>query len=163
MRLAKKSQMNVTEWTKAEIESELSTAYKEYKKIKAKHVEHREAYMEQLAEVYEAQKKGSKANIIRQLIEREQLRDMYRKLRMINKKINNLSTSFVPQTTNSGDTIDITDREEMEQAITNENKKKYHQTELTCPFIQNPLKEHFGNIGKGPRTEAVLNGSYQTP
>ena len=94
MRLAKKSQMNVTEWTKAEIESELSTAYKEYKKIKAKHVEHREAYMEQLAEAYEAQKKGSKANIIRQLIEREQLQDMYRKLRMINKKINNLSTSF---------------------------------------------------------------------
>ena len=117
--------------------------------------------MEQLAEAYETNKKGAKANIIRQLIEREQLRDMYRKLQMINKKINNLSTSFITVTSETGEKRDITNRKEMEQAITDENRRKYHQTESTCPFITSPLKEQFGNLGKGPSTEAVLNGTYQ--
>ena len=87
--------------------------------------------MEQLAEAYETNKKGAKANIIRQLIEREQLRDMYRKLQMINKKINNLSTSFITVTSETGEKRDITNRKEMEQAITDENRRKYHQTEST--------------------------------
>ena len=34
IRLSKKTQMNVAEWKKEEIETELTIAYKEYKKIK---------------------------------------------------------------------------------------------------------------------------------
>ena len=58
IRLAKKVQMNASEWSIDEIQTELKTAYKEYKKIKAKDEEHRMAYMEKLAEAYEQQKQG---------------------------------------------------------------------------------------------------------
>ena len=37
----------------------------------------------------------------------------------------------------------------MEQEIINKNKDKYHQTEDTCPFMKDPLLEHFGEMGIG--------------
>ena len=46
----------------------------------------------------------------------------------------------------------------MEKAIIDENRKKYHQIEESCPFINQPLRNHFGDIGVGPCTEAALKG-----
>ena len=62
-----------------------------------------------------------------------------------------------------GITTEISEKKQMEEAIIKENTQKCHQTEKTCPFLKNPLKNHFGPLGKGPATEMVLNGSYITP
>ena len=51
----------------------------------------------------------------------------------------------------------------MEKEIIRENKSKYHQTEDTCPFMQDPLMNHFGEYGQGPATEQLLEGTYITP
>ena len=34
----------------------------------------------------------------------------------------------------------------MEKAIIVENKDKHHQTEISCPFMKEPLKTHFGDL-----------------
>ena len=51
----------------------------------------------------------------------------------------------------------------MENEIITDNKDKYHQTEDTCPFIQDPLVEHCGTMTIGEYTEQVLQGDYETP
>ena len=58
---------------------------------------------------------------------------------------------------------EVTDQVEMERAIIEENKKKFHQVENVCPFLKSPLKEHFGKYGNGPRVNQVLDGTYEIP
>ena len=57
----------------------------------------------------------------------------------------------------------ITKKSEMGKIIIEENKKKYHQTETTCPLLQGQLLEDTGLLGEGPKADAILNGSYQPP
>ena len=60
----------------------------------------------------------------------------------------------------NGEKMDITDRQQMEAMITDENRKKYHQTENTCPFKSYPLYDDFGDIGIGPKTSLVIDRKY---
>lgn len=163
IRLSEKTSLNTTNMSLEDMKAKLKVLYIEYKAIKKKAAEKRTEYLTSLAEAYEERNMGKKANIIKQLIEREQLRDMYRKLKYINKKANNLSTSYVTVKNENGEKVDITDRKEMEQAITEENRQKYHQIENTCPFINEPLREQFGDYGIGPETDNVLQGTYVAP
>ena len=89
-------------------------------------------------------------------------REMFRKLKAVNKRNKDLSTKFVTMNTPEGK-VRITDKVQMEDAIINENRGKYHQTESTCPFMQQPLRQHFGDKGVGPKTESLLDGKYQIP
>ena len=51
----------------------------------------------------------------------------------------------------------------MDEAFRAENRRKYHQTEDTCPFLQEPLASHFGSFGEGPETNNLLQGEYSFP
>ena len=75
---------------------------------------------------------------------------MFRKIACINKKHQDLSTTFVLEETDQG-TRKITDKDEMEKVIINANKDKYHQTEDSCPFMKEPLCSDFGYLGIGPK------------
>ena len=163
IRLSKKVQFNTACWSMKELKDRLDAEYKNYKALKKKAGELRQAHMESLAEALEKKTKVKKAAIIKQLIEREQKRDMFRKLKWINKKLQNLSTSFVTVKNPDGTRKDITDKIQMQEAINLENKIKMHQTEATCPFKQKPLREHFGDVGHGKSTEEVMDGSFQCP
>ena len=48
----------------------------------------------------------------------------------------------------------------LKNAIIKENKQKHHQTETTCTFLINPLKNCLGPTREGPVTNLFLNGSY---
>ena len=76
-------------------------------------------------------------------------------------KTHSNSTTHVSITSKEGIKEDITDKEKMEKAIIEENVKKFHQTENTCPFLKHPLKEQFGYFGEGPAMEQVYQGNYQ--
>ena len=89
------------------------------------------------------------------------IRDVYKKLRVITKKLSNLGTLYVTVKDSNGEKKEISNRKEMEKAITEENRAKYHQSEETCPFLQPPLDEQFGITGQGPSTTAVLQGHYK--
>ena len=51
----------------------------------------------------------------------------------------------------------------MESAIIEENRRKYHQTEKSCPFMRSPLKEHFRPVGIGQKIQSALKGTYIPP
>ena len=145
------------------MEKELVEAIRKYKEIKEEHKEERKSFLEELAEATERMGKGKKASHLRQLTMREEQREMFRRLKYICKTTANLATTFVTITNSEGDKTDITEKEQMEETIINENRKKYHQSEKSCPFLKDPLLEDFGDYGEGYATEEVREGSYVTP
>ena len=161
-RLSKKIGCMAINSSKEELEAKLEVAYKNYKSVKKANQRVREAYLFDLAATLEKKGRGKKAKLVKQMIQTEVKRQMFRKLAMVHKKNTDLSTKFVTVTEGENKRI-ITDKKEMETAIINENKHKYHQTETTCPFMHHPLKQHFGKIGEGPKTEDALSGSYTPP
>ena len=109
--------------------------YKDYRNLKKDHRKLREDFLLGLAAALEKEGKGKKAKIIQQLIAHENQRLMFRKLASIYKKTADLSIKCVTITDEDGSKI-ITDKYEMERAIIDENRKKYHQTEKSCPFMK---------------------------
>ena len=51
----------------------------------------------------------------------------------------------------------------MERLIMEENERKYHQMETSCPLLQGQLLDDIGLLGDGPEVENILNGTYQQP
>ena len=162
LRLSKKTGCNATNLTDTEIDLQLNNLFKMYRSLKKEHVKHREDFLNSLASAMEKAGKGKKANNVKALISVEAQRAIFRRLAAINKKTADLSTKCVTVTDEKGQRV-ITDKKEMEEAIINENRHKYHQTESSCPFMTEPLKSHFGKLGKGPHTEDVLQGTYIPP
>ncbi len=141
----------------------LNLSFQIYKKIRSKHKEHRSTFIESLASALEAHGKGNKATIVRTLLEQEAQRAMFRRIGRILGKGQNLSSTHVTITNEDGSKTDLTKKEDMENAIIDENIKKYHQTEPTCPFHHQPLLDHFGFYGEGPATSSVYLGTYDIP
>ena len=158
-RMSKKSSCIAIHLTLEQMDEEIDKAYKDYKKLRKNHEKLREGFIEELAAVLEKRGKGKKANLVRKLIATECQRTMFRRLAVINNKQKDLSTKFVTVKTDKG-TETITDKVQMEKAIIEENRHKYHQTEDTCPFMQEPLLKDLGEMGIGPATERVLQGTY---
>ena len=141
------------------LEDALNNAFEEYKTIRAEAKEHRKSFIDSLAETLEKRGKGKKAKIVRQLIDIEEKRALFRKLSYINGKSKDLGTSYVTVKNGDGER-EITDRKEMEETITKINRIKYHQTEQTCPFMTSPLYEDFGPLGNGKKSSLVIEGDY---
>ena len=96
-----------------------------YKEIKKSHKQLRETYLEDLASALERDGRGRKASLLRNLITLEQQRETFRRLKVVHKKDSNLGTTFVTVTDSEGQRTDVTDKEQMEAEIIEENKKKY--------------------------------------
>ena len=161
-RLAKKTGCNAIGLTEEELNKQIDNSFKYYKTLRKKNEKLRENHLAALAAALEKKGKGKKAKIVKGLVATEKQRELFRKLKFVHEKNKDLSTKYVTVNTPQGKVI-ITDKQEMEKAIINENKDKYHQTESTCPFMHSPLKEHFGEKGLGPYTEDVLQGNYNIP
>ena len=161
-RLSKKTGCIGSHMTIEELDVEIKNAYVYYRTLKKQNYKLREEFLDELAAVLEKRGKGKKASIVKNLLHIENQRDMFRKLAAINKKNNDLSTKCVTISTPEGKIV-LTDKIQMETAIANENRAKYHQTESSCPFMHPPLREHFGDLGIGTKTKEVLEGNYTPP
>ena len=147
-----------------ELDFELDQAFKLYKEERKKAKKHRQDFLVYLAEALHLQGKGKISTIVSNLKRIEEQRHTYRRLAPLKKTFHeNLSTTSVIQTLPTGATIEITDREPMEAAIIKENKKKYHQSETSCPFLKEPLRTAFGAYGETKATDEVLQGEYNIP
>jgi hypothetical protein len=87
---------------------------------------------------------------------------MFSKLGRIMKKSENLSITSI-NVHQEGQDIKLTHKKDIELAIIDKNKQKYHQTEGYCPFLQEPLLSDFGLYREGPATDQVLKGTYSCP
>jgi hypothetical protein len=160
IRLQKKAQVNFQTLSECELKQKLDVVYKYYKKLKKKAVDLRESFLDSLAHALEAYGKGSKAKIIEGIIKMEAQRRSFLKLKPLSKRFSeNLSTTSVI-INQDGETKELTRKSEMEREIIKENRKKFHQSEATCPFLQSPLCEEFGSFGESKIAEEVMNGTY---
>jgi hypothetical protein len=93
---------------------------------------------------------------------REEQRRTARKIKYVRGKIGDGSMTMVTVQTPTGELQDIVEKAQIEQAIMQENAKKYKQSFHT-PFLRPPLVTDFGFLGIGQNSEAVLNGKYKPP
>jgi hypothetical protein len=96
--------------------------------------------------------KEKKSAIIRNLLWIEDQKSTFAKLGRITKKNENLSITSI-KVTNNGVQRELCNKKEIEEAIIKENKHKYHQTEIYCPFLSEPLLSDFGQFGEGTGTK----------
>jgi hypothetical protein len=162
-RLSKKVHLQYQYKSAQELVILLDKAHTYYKSVKQDHVQLRQTFLECLSDRLEAAGQGSKATILKTLLETEVQRDMFRQLKCIRAKSNNLSTTQVAVTNSDGTTSTFTKQDDMVAAITTANKRKYHQTERSCPFLQPPLKNILGLVADGPKVTAVLDGTFVPP
>ena len=142
----------------------LDKAFKHYKKLKKDAINLRNTHLESLALALEKDRKGKKSQILKDMQQCEEQRGMFWKLQSLNSKFSdNMSTTSVIVTNPDGSTVEITDKDKIEQAIIQENINKYHQCEEMCPLLISPLCEIFGAFGETEYTESVLQGSFQAP
>ena len=158
--LSKKVHMNVAHWAVEKLEKEIYDTTGEFRKMRKHHVEIRKSYLDDLATTLAKHKKVKKSAVVKQLQHLEDQRATFRKLAYVNKKMENLSTAYVTVKNTNGEKIQLTDPQEMDEAICSENRNKYHQTEHTCPFHHEPLRSQFGPLGEGVSTDEVMQGTY---
>ena len=64
---------------------------------------------------------------------REEYKTLARWIKYIKVKFKKTGTTFVTQQQTDGSTLKITDKTPLENVVTAEKLKKYHQTEAACP------------------------------
>jgi len=121
----------------------------------------RASALENLAEAMAQKGDSTKEKMIKALREREAQRNSARKIRYLQGKLHSGSTTLVTTTDPKGNKVDITDQQEMEKAILDNNRQKFSQS-IHTPFYQSPLKEEFGFKGLTSTAQAALAGLYES-
>ena len=137
-------------------------ALKEYRDMKKSSQALRQTHLEELAEAKAALGHTTKASVLRQLQTHEHQRAMARRIRYIygSNRAGGVTNVIAPDDT--GNMVEMTAKEDMEQAIMAENESKFLQA-IHTPFMQQPLLRDFGYLGTGPHADAVMLGEYTIP
>ena len=162
IRAKKKTKIRNTKVPLEIAEEQLDRAHRHYKTVRKKDIEHREAFLNRLAEERAKEGRVAVATIIKNQTIQEQQRRTARRIRWTFKNNVRCGTTMIKVNRN-GRVDDITDQDEMERMIIAENQKKYHQTEARCPLLRGQLLEDIGILGNGPAVEDILNGTYECP
>jgi hypothetical protein len=112
--------------TATEIQQQLQEEYKTYYKIKGEATYLRQTALVNLAKALAEQGNLEKEKMIKALRDREQQRSTARKIKFLQGRVRTGSTTFVTVTDAQGNKHDITDQEELEKAILENNKMPTH-------------------------------------
>jgi hypothetical protein len=181
------SEVDLALTTECDIKKAQHVAYQNLKSLQAQHQELRESYLEGLAEAIVLDrapqldhdslqhiKLDRKEKQLKQLIAREKVRRMYRKIgRVLGKtKGKGLSRIDIPDasaaTETSGDPNSpktwrgpwksLTDPRVIAKEVCKINSDQYHQAHST-PFGSGPIADLFGRRGDTPSSEDLLRGT----
>ena len=114
-----------------EINIHLKNAQKSFWQVKKKGDEHRTAFLLSKAEDISNDKGGVTDTIYAQLMQREKLRQIHRRIRYTIKKSKGGGITRVEVLSDTGETIELTTKLSIEDACIHENERKYRQTENT--------------------------------
>lgn len=92
-------------------------------------------YRHRLAKAKEEVDNIAAATHIRNLTHQEDTRTMFRRIRYLERKVTNLSTSRITYRQGNGNQKEVTSQLHMERCIMQANEKKFHQME-GCGQIQ---------------------------
>ena len=140
----------------------LDKAFTHYKIIRKQDEKHSITFREKLAEDRAKEGNMTAATALRQMNQQEKQRKDARRIKATLRRNTNCGTTRI-QVRVGSKVKDITKKREMEKLIMDENEKKYHQTEKSCPLLQGQRLEDIGLLGDGPEVENILNGTYQQP
>jgi len=143
--------------------TQLSKAITERKKCKKYAAELQMEYRHRLAQDKEEEDNLPAATHIRNLTKQEDTRILFRRLRYLEKKMINLTTSRLTVSMPNGQEKEITKKEQIEYYIMQTNEQKYHQTEGHGQLQKGQLLTEVGTTGTGPKSVQILDGSYKPP
>ena len=140
----------------------LDEAWDTYRAVRKDGKKFRQDFTDGLAEAQAEAQNIPKKTALRNIQHREAQRSSGRTIKYVLMKLNGGGTSMVVIIRN-GEMVEITTKEELEQALLHENEWKYHQTEGFSQLLSGPLLDDIGLLGEGPHVENILNGSYVVP
>jgi Endonuclease/Exonuclease/phosphatase family./Reverse transcriptase (RNA-dependent DNA polymerase). len=149
--------------TAEEIGLKLRQAIRDRKKCKAYAPELQMEYRHRLAKAKEEEDNIPASIHVKNLTKQEDTRILFRRIRYLEKKMSNLSTSRITVKSSNGKQKDIIQKELMERYIIAANEKKYHQTEGHGKLQKGKLLRDIGVMGSGPATRGILMGTYKPP
>lgn len=120
-------------------------------------------YQYRLAQAKEAEDNIPAATHIQNLTQQENTRALFRHIRYLEQKINNLSTSRVIVSDKQGRKREILNKHSIERHLLAANETKYHQMEDCCPLTRGQLLNDIGILGDSPKVQDILNGTYRCP
>ena len=140
----------------------LDDAWDTYRAVRKDGKKFRQDFVDGLAEAQAEAQNIPKKTALQNIQHREAQRSSARTVKYVLMKLNGGGTSMVVIIRN-GETVEITTKEELEQALLHENEWKYHQTEGFSQLLSGPLLDDIGLLGEGPHVKNILNGSYVVP
>lgn len=142
----------------------LDEAWTHYKEVTAEAHSLRSNHLEALAQAIAKDKGVEAAGVIRRLMQNEEIRSTYRRIRWMTDQGSRKGLMSVriptPDDVNPARTIE--DRSALEEACMDENARRFRQAQLT-PFLRTPLVADFGPIGNQETVDRVLAGTYEPP
>ena len=161
------------------ITTALKRSFKNYKQAKKSSISTRRQWLEELAEARSNQEAASlkkstrrkkkstvqsaESNIakhIRTILHVKHTRRMFRRIKGSVGKSRMSGVSMIQIQDDQGRWVEVTDHNQMVNALIQEYYSKYHQTESTPPMTY-PLRHYLGYLGTGSNANSVLLG--QTP
>jgi hypothetical protein len=160
--LRKKLDLQRSNYTLSELAEKVKEATRNRQKCKKYAPELQADYRYRLAIAMEKEDNVAAATHICNLSYQENTRALFCRIRYMERKLTNLSTTHVTTRTNrKGKKVELVQKQAVERCILQENEQKYHQTEGTGQLVQRgKLLCDFGTMGEGPQVEALPNGQY---
>lgn len=143
----------------------LIEAKSKYKKMKRKSKTLRRTYLESLAEALAEAKNTTKLSQIKELINREKLKETYRKIKIArgaatsNQNFSSVSVS----NQETGERVIYTEKSQIEEQIIQNNKNKFMQTQGQCPLMKGTFREALGTTADTSEAAKVITGEYELP
>jgi hypothetical protein len=138
------------------------SAYR-YEKILAKSTETtRTSWLTSLCEARAADGNLTKEQELKNMIRTEEQRRNARIICRVNGKLQSGSVTSVVAPDDNGIWKEVTSKVDMEQALLDENKRRFTHARST-PFLQPPLLQMVGPLGTGPAAEQILNETFRIP
>ena len=142
----------------------LAEAKRGYKQVKYRSKRARLTYLESLAEALAEVNQTKKSSHIKALINREQIRESYRKIKSGRQRMQHKSfSSVIVKDPTSGKRRVITEKIEVEKCIMENNKSKFLQTAGKCPLMKGSLRRDIGTTASTTQSDKILQGKYKPP
>ena len=145
-----------------EIHAKLKAAKKAYNRFTPKADEARATFIEGLAQARAQLNDTTQADELRKMRRIEEQRRSARVIKFVNQKLTRGGISSVLAPMEDGTWVEMTTKEDIEQACLDEDERRFNQARDT-PFLQEPLFSAVGPLGVGPGADAILNGTFEIP
>ena len=140
----------------------IDKAWDMYRTVRKNAPNIRADFMDGLIEAQAEAQNITKSAALKNIKHREAQRTSAMTLKYVLQRLRGAGTSIVIVMRN-GEEIELTSREEIEQALLLEHARKYHQIENFCPLLFGELLRDIGLLGDGPHVDNILNGLYIIP